>query len=401
MQQTFNDITDRRATNSVKWDSAADADILPMWVADMDFKTAPCITEALRKRVEHGVFGYTKVPEEYYAATINWFATRHGLNIKRDRILYTSGVVPAISAVIKALTQPGDKVLVQTPVYNCFFSSIRNNGCTITESPLIYRDGTYTMDFDDLSAKVSDPAVKVMLLCNPHNPAGRVWTADELRRLGEICFKNDVMVVSDEIHCELVFPPHRYTPFASLGEEFVNRSVTCSSPSKAFNIAGLQIANIFVEDEGLRRRIDKAININEVCDVNPFGVVALCAAYRHGIDWLEGLIAYLHDNYRVLQDFFDNELPMLKVTKPEGTYLVWVDCRSLGLPSKDIERILYDKGRVWVNAGTVYGTAGEGFIRINIACPRDTLLDGLRRIKTGFDSIKGKTTDAADSVQSV
>ena len=256
MDYNFDELITRRGTNSYKWDSAADADVLPMWVADMDFRTAPAIVDALHRRVDHGIFGYTKVQDEYYQAIINWFGRRHGWKIEKDWIIYTSGVVPAISAIIKAFTCPGDKVLIQTPVYNCFYSSIRNNGCTFAANPLIYGDATesetsvmkrYTIDFEDLEEKASDPAVKLMLLCNPHNPAGRVWTVEELSRIGEICLRNNVIVVADEIHCELVLGGHEYTPFASISEEFSRNCVTCVSPSKAFNIAGLQIANIVAE----------------------------------------------------------------------------------------------------------------------------------------------------------
>lgn len=375
----FDEIIPRRGTNSYKWDSADGDDVLPMWVADMDFRTAPVVVEALRRRVEHGVFGYTRVPEEYYDAVVRWFGRKHGWTISRDMIIYTSGVVPAISAVIKALTAPGDRVIVQTPVYNCFFSSVRNNGCEILDNPLIYEDGGYQMDFDDLERKAADPRARLLLLCNPHNPAGRVWTAGELRRLGEICRRHDVMVISDEIHCELTFPGHDYTPFASLGPEFTAGSVTCCSPTKAFNIAGLQIANIISADADIRSRIDRAININEVCDVNPFGVEALIAAYNHGAEWLEALKGYLYDNYQTLRTYFDRYMPQLPVTRMEGTYLVWVDCLPLGLPSEEMERELLTEERLWLNCGTMYGT--DGFMRINIACPRSVMLDGLERLR--------------------
>ena len=282
MKYNFDEIVPRRGTNSYKWDSAGDADVLPMWVADMDFRTAPSVVEALKRRVEHGIFGYVRVPDAYYEAITGWFAGRHGWQIEKEWIIYTTGVVPALSAVIKALTTPGDKVIVQTPVYNCFFSSIRNNGCEVVANPLIYMNGTYQIDFIDLERKAADPSVKVLLLCNPHNPAGRVWTKQELTRLGEICLRNNIWVVADEIHCELVFPGHTYIPFASVSEEFLMHSVTCTSPSKAFNLAGLQIANIVSADTDIRMQIDKAININEVCDVNPFGVEALIAAYNDG-----------------------------------------------------------------------------------------------------------------------
>ena len=387
MKYNFDEIIPRRGTNSYKWDSANDADILPMWVADMDFRTAPAVTEALKKRVEHGIFGYVRVPDSYYHAVIHWFDRRHNWKIEREWIIYTTGVVPALSAIIKALTNPGDRVLVQTPVYNCFFSSIRNNGCEMISNPLIYEDNTYRIDFDDLEKKAADPKVKLLLLCNPHNPAGRVWSKQELIRIGEICLRNDVWVVSDEIHCELVFPGYTYTPFASLSEEFQMHSVTCTSPSKAFNLAGLQIANIISADADIRKKIDKAININEVCDVNPFGVEALIAAYNEGEEWLEELKSYLFANYQYLRNYFNEHLPDFPVLKLEGTYLVWVDCSVLNKPSEEIVTALLEKEKVWVNEGSMYGEDGDNFIRINIACPRQQLAKGLERLKHAFGQL--------------
>lgn len=378
MKYDFDKTIDRRATNSYKWDSAPEG-VLPMWVADMDFRTAPAIIDALQKRVVHGIFGYTRVPDAYYDAVTSWFSRRHGWDIDREWIIYTSGVVPAVSAVIKALTVPGDKVIVQTPVYNCFFSSIRNNGCEIVSNPLRRTADTYEMDFDALERCAADPRAKVMLLCNPHNPAGRVWTPDELTRLGNICLRNGVTVVSDEIHCELVYQGVKYTPFASLSDAFLHRSVTCVSPSKAFNIAGLQIANIVAFDNDMRSRIDKAININEVCDVNPFGVAATIAAYNEGEEWLNQLVDYLHGNYEAMAEFCRRELPEFPITRLEGTYLVWMDCSSLGMPSDALEHALLEDARLWLNAGTMYGAEGEGYMRWNIACPRSVMLDGLNR----------------------
>lgn len=381
MKYDFDEIIPRRGTNSYKWDMAEEEDVLPMWVADMDFRTAPPVVEALRKRVEHGIFGYTRVPSAYYEAVTSWFMRRHGWQIERDWIIYTSGVVPALSAVIKALTVPGDRVLVQTPVYNCFFSSIRNNGCEVVANPLLYINDTYRIDFEDLERKASDPKVRLLLLCNPHNPAGRVWTRQELTRIGEICFRNDVLVVADEIHCELVFPGFAYTPFASISNEFLMNSITCVSPSKAFNLAGLQIANIISADEYVRMKIDKAINVNEVCDVNPFGVEALIAAYNEGEDWLRELTCYLSVNYNYLKAYFMEYLPHYPVITLEGTYLVWVDCSVLKQSSKEIVDTLLAREKLWVNEGSMYGEAGEGFIRINIACPRQELIEGLERLR--------------------
>lgn len=375
----FDEIIPRHGSDSYKWDSTTNQDVLPMWVADMDFRTAPPIIEELQQRVSHGIFGYTRVPDAYYNAVTNWFSRRHNWQIDKNWMIYTSGVVPAISAIIKALTKTGDKVIVQTPVYNCFFSSIRNNGCEILCNRLIYEHNTYRIDYEDLEQKASDPKARILLLCNPHNPAGRVWTINELKHIGEICIRHGIIVVSDEIHCELVYPGHRYIPFASISEDFLHQSVTCLSPSKSFNIAGLQIANIISFDENWRKKIDKAININEVCDVNPFGVRATIAAYNKGEEWLQQLISYLKANYGCFKDFCDKNLTDFPIAKLEGTYLVWMDCRKLDIPSEELERQLIKEAKLWLNAGTMYGQDGEGFMRWNIACPRTRMLEGLER----------------------
>lgn len=387
MRYDFDEIINRRGTGSYKWDSTEEADVLPMWVADMDFRTAQPITEALQRRVAHGIFGYTLVPEEYYESIIRWFDRRHGWRMEREWMMYTSGVVPAISAIIKALTVPGDKVLVQTPVYNCFFSSIRNNGCEVESSPLIRVGSTYRMDFDDLERKAADPKVRLMLLCNPHNPAGRVWTREELATVGDICSRHGVVVVADEIHCELVYPGHSYTPFASVSDVCLHNSVTCFSPSKAFNIAGLQIANIVSDNEDVRRLIDRAININEVCDVNPFGIEASMAAYNEGEEWLDQLIDYLKGNYEYMHSFCEKHLPDFPLTTLEGTYLVWMDCRKLRMASEELEKKLVKEARLRLNAGSMYGDEGEGFMRWNIACPRSTLKEGLKRFADWYESL--------------
>ena len=379
MKYDFDTIIPRRGTNSYKWDTPEEENVLPMWVADMDFRTAPTIVEALQRRVAHGIFGYTKVPETYYDAVVRWFENRHRWRIDPRWIIYTNGVVPALSAIIKALAAPSDKIIVQTPAYNCFYSSIRNNGCELSANYLVYRDGRYTIDFDDLETKTADPKAKILLLCNPHNPVGRVWTPEELWRIGDICLHNGVFVVADEIHCELVYEGHDYTPFASLSKRFRQNSVTCVSPSKAFNLAGLQIANIIAADEGVRRRIDRAININEVCDVNPFGIEATIAAYDEGEPWLLQLLDYLKGNYDFMCDYCREHLPAFPLTKLEGTYLVWMDCGVLGQPSEELEERLVGESRLWLNAGTMYGAAGEGFMRWNIACPRARLAEALER----------------------
>lgn len=380
-REAFDRGVDRRHGDSYKWDASMPDDVLPLWVADMDFATAPAVTEALRRRVEQGAFGYVKVPDAYYDAVVSWFSRRHGWSIARESIIYTSGVVPAISAVIKALTVPGDKVIVQTPVYNCFFSSIRNNGCEVSENRLVRQGDSYVMDFDDLAAKAADPRARILLLCNPANPAGRVWTREELEKVAVICRENGVTVVSDEIHCELVYEPYVYTPFGSLAEEFCAGSVTCVSPSKAFNTASLQIANIVVKDEEMRRKIDRAININEVCDVNPFGVAGTIAAYNDGKEWLEALLEYLKENYETMAAYCRENFPELPICRLEGTYLVWMDCTGLGIDSTALEEDLLAETHLWLNAGAMYGQ--ERYMRWNIACPRSRLMEALDRFR-GF-----------------
>ncbi|MDY5470074.1 MAG: MalY/PatB family protein [Prevotella sp.] len=387
MEYDFSRPTDRRDTDSYKWDSAPEADIIPLWVADMDFETFPAITEALQRRVAHGIFGYTRVPEAYYEAVCRWFKKRHGWHINREDIIYTSGVVPAVSAVIKALTLPGDQVIVQGPVYNCFFSSIRNNGCEMVSNSLIYNkeELRYEIDFDDLERKLAHERARLMLLCNPHNPGGRVWTRDELTRVAELCRKYGVRVVSDEIHCELTLYDNEYVPFGSLPDELSRGSITCCSPSKAFNTAGLQIANIVCRDAEVRNRINRAININEVCDVNPFGVIALQAAYSdEGYEWLTQLRKYISANYDLLLERFARELPKCKVMRMEGTYLAWIDCSELHIPSDEIEKMLMHENKVWVNAGSMYGAEGAAFIRINMACTSELLNEGITRIVNGL-----------------
>ena len=416
MKYNFDEIVERRGTHCVKWDESPSDEVIPLWVADMDFKTAPQILEAVKKRAEHGVFGYTVVEEDYYVAVINWFRRRHNWRIHREEILYTTGVVPAMSVAIKALTMPGEKVLILSPDYNCFFSSIKNNGCEVLETSLIRgHEGTgarglensleaesnlvpphlrttvpptFSIDWDDFEAKCSDEKTTVFLLCNPHNPTGRVWTKEELERMNDICLKHNVKVVSDEIHCELMMPGHTFQPFAAVSEACRKNSVILNSPSKSFNIAGLQIANIIVSNPSWRRRIDRAININEVCDVNPFGPVALIAAYNESEDWIDELNQYLWGNYTVLCDFIDNNLPQWKVCPLEGTYLPWVDVSAMGIPVDELCDRLLQEAKVWINPGTMYGReSGKGYVRFNIATQRSRLIEALERIKASIEII--------------
>ena len=347
----------------------------------MDFKAAPAIQEAIRKRAEHGVFGYTVVGNDYYEAVISWFHRRHNWTIRREEILYTTGVVPAMSVAIKALTMPGEKVLILSPDYNCFFSSVRNNGCEVMETVLRRTGNTFEVDFEDFEAKCADEKTTVFLLCNPHNPCGRVWTKAELEHMNDICMKHGVKVVSDEIHCELIMPGNQFQPFAAVSETCRQNSVILNSPSKSFNIAGLQAANIICAQPSWRRRLDRAININEVCDLNPFGPVALIAAYNESEDWLDALNNYLWGNYQTLCTLAEKHLPKWKVCRLEGTYLPWIDITATGISSQDYCDYLLSKAKVWVNPGTMYGAvSGEGYIRMNIACPRSRLLEALERI---------------------
>ena len=389
----FDEIIPRRGTASVKWD-LFEEEALPLWVADMDFKAAPAILEALRGRLEHGVFGYELVPQSYFDAVSNWFDRRHGWKgITREHLIPTTGVIAAYAACIKAFTRPGDNVIVQTPCYNAFFPAIRNNGCRELCNSLVYKDNAYSIDWQDLERKAADPKTTAMLLCNPHNPAGRVWTREELETIGRICLAHGVFVISDEIHCELTYPGHDYTPFATLPEELVRNSASCISPTKAFNIAGIQIANVFASDPDAVRRIDRAINDNECCDVNVFGCAALEAAYNESEGWLDALRDYLYENSRLVYAYLKEEIPQVKALPLEGTYLMWLDCRAArheGEPfegfSERFAEHLRNEARLVLSTGTIYGADGEGFERLNIACPRTTLTEALGRLKFGFET---------------
>lgn len=389
MKFDFDTPVNRRGSGSYKWDSpdgSSRGDFLPMWVADMDFRTAPCVIDALERRVSHGVFGYTAVGNDYYDALTSWFGRRHGWNIDRQGVIYTSGVVPAISAIIKALVPRGGGVIVMTPVYNCFFSSIRNNGCRTVESPLIDTGMGYEIDFDDLECRAAAEGAAMILLCNPHNPGGRVWTREELEKIDDISTRHGLFVVSDEIHCELTFPGQKYIPYSTLGENARSHSVSCVSPSKAFNTAGLQIANIVTHDPVVAARIDRAINDNEVCDVNPFGVVGLIAAYNDGEPWLDALKGYLYENYAYLYGFFAENLPAFRVMPMQATYLAWIDCSGSGMTGDEVARRLLDETGLMVSAGTTYGKAGTSFVRLNFACQRTVLADALERFRRVFDN---------------
>lgn len=367
----------RRGTDSVKWDKCACADELPLWVADMDFQTAPAITEALIKRAQQGIFGYSFPGDDYYQSVIDWFARKHDWTIPRENILYTTGIVPATSAVIKGLTKPGDGVVVMTPVYNCFFSSIRNNDCEVVESTLKMVNGRYEIDFENLEEKLARESSKILLLCNPHNPGGRVWTHDELEKIDRLCVKHGVLILSDEIHNEIVMPGFKYTPIALVATA---PYVAMISPSKSFNTAGLHIANIVSPDADIRAKIDRAININETCDVSPFGIVSVIAAYNHGEEWLDAMINYVYENYKYIErEFYD--IDCLRLMKMEGSYLAWVDVTALGMKVEELCNRLRKEANVWFQAGTAYGADGEGYIRINLATSREILSEAINRFK--------------------
>ena len=387
MKYDFDELTERRGTGCVKWDENPDKDIIPLWVADMDFAVAPAIQEAIRQRAQHPIFGYTHVDDGYHDAVISWFLRRHHWKIEREWILYTTGVVPAMSVCIKALTMPGEKVLILSPDYNCFFSSIRNNGCEVVECVLrlCHSNNRFEIDWDSFEALCSDEKTTVFLLCNPHNPTGRVWSREELQRMADICHQHQVTIVSDEIHGELIMPGQQFCPMGTVDTD----AIILNSPSKSFNIAGLQVANIICKDAAIRRRINRAININEVCDINPFAPVALKAAYNDSEDWIDALNQYIWDNYQALRDFVAQHMPQWKVMPLEGTYLVWVDVSAACSASGESVAVYSDRilreAKVWVNPGTMYGPqSGEGYIRINMACPRSRLTEALERIKNAI-----------------
>lgn len=385
MKYNFDEEINRRNTDSVKWDECPE-NVLPLWVADMDFKAAPAIREALEKRVAHGVYGYSFPRKEFYEAFVSWFKRRHDWEIKPEWMIVTPGIVPALSAIVMAFVKPGEKVLIMPPVYNCFFSSVRNNGCILAECPLTYDGkGHFDIDWEKLEETAADPDVKLMILCNPHNPAGKLWTKDELKRIGEICLRNKVIVAADEIHCEFAYNGYKYTPFASISEEFAQNCVACISPSKAFNIAGLHISSIVCPNPEIRAKVDKAININEVCDVNPFGIVGAAAAYNEGEEWLEQMLDYVWGNWLAMKDYCERELPEFPLADLHATYLAWMDCSALDMKSEELRDALVSEAGLMLSPGSIYGSPKEGFMRWNLATTRKNVMEALRRFKAFAD----------------
>ena len=388
MEFCFDRPVDRRNTGSLKWD-VQDGE-LPMWVADMDFQTAPAVREAIRARAEHGVFGYSIVPEEWYRAYISWWKNRHGFGMERAWLIFCTGVVPAISSMVRKLTTPAEKVLLMTPVYNIFFNSILNNGRQVLESRLVYDGTEYHIDFEDLERKLADPQTTLMLLCNPHNPIGKIWDRETLERIGVLCRKHHVVVVSDEIHCDLTAPGRDYVPFASVSEDCRDNSVTCIAPTKAFNIAGLQTAAVCVPNSVLRHKVWRGLNTDEVAEPNAFAVDAAIAAFTKGGEWLDALRAYLEDNKTLVKEFVKRELPGLHVVPSEATYLLWVNLGSRETSAEDVAEFIRRKTGLYLSAGNPFGGDGGRFLRLNAACPRTVLEDGLSRLKEGIEAWEAK-----------
>lgn len=386
MAYEFDKIVDRRGTNSLKWDVSEGE--LPMWVADMDFQTAPEIKEVIVKRAEHGIFGYSVIPKAWYDAYIQWWDRRHHFKMEKEWLLFVTGVIPAISCAVRKLTTVGEKVLVQTPVYNQFFTSIVNNGRNVVEAPLRYDGQNYHIDFGELEQKLADPQTTLMLLCNPHNPVGKIWNRETLARIGELCFRHHVTVLSDEIHCDLTVPGCEYIPFASVSDTCRRISVTCITPTKTFNLAGIQTAAIVAADEVLRHKMWRAVNTDDVAEPNAFAVDAAIAAFNEGGAWLDALREYVAGNKRLVSTFLKEKLPEIKPVPSEATYLMWLDLSSLPGDGRKIGSFLRKKTGLYLTDGGLYGTGGENFLRMNLACPRSVVEDGMRRMQEGIAAYK-------------
>lgn len=379
MKYNFDEIINRENTASVKYDLRKDIfekeDVIPMWVADMDFKTPDFIIKAIKDRANHEVFGYSFRPESYFQSIANWLKRRHNWEISKDWISFSPGIVPAVNMAILAFTEPNDKIIIQPPVYFPFFSAIKNNNRTIVENPLKLKNGRYCFDFNDLEKKLTD--AKILILSNPHNPGGSVWTKDELKRLGEMCLENNVLIMSDEIHADLVFKDFKFTPLASISKNIADSTVTFVAPSKTFNMAALSTSSVIASNKELKEKYDKVLDAIHVGLGNVFGTVASEAAYSYGDEWLDQLMDYLSVNLDFTQEFLNEKIPQIKMIRPEGTYLVWLNCSELNLKEKDLKEFMIKDAGLGFNDGQMFGTGGEGYMRMNIACPKQTLLDAL------------------------
>lgn len=382
----FDKKTCRTGTNCYKWDLMEDG-VLPFWVADMDFETSPQIVEGFKDRIDHKIFGYTMLGDSFYKAYIDWWKKRHNFEIKKEWILFSSGVVPTISSAIRRLSNVSNNVVVLTPVYNIFFNSIVNNGRDVLASELIYKDGNYFIDFKDLEEKLADPETEILLLCNPQNPSGRIWTKEELAEIGRLCEKYNVVVISDEIHCDLVDPNCSYIPFASVNETNKNISVTCISPTKTFNLAAVQSSAVVVPNEHLRNKVNRGLNTDEIAEPNLLAAIAPELAFGKSGEWLDELREYIFENKKVVFEFFKTRLPEIKVINGGATYLMWLDCSKICKNSLKLRDFLKNRSKVYLNEGIEYGKNGEGFLRLNVATRRDLLLEGLHRIEMGIKEL--------------
>ena len=383
MKYDFDTQINRRGTGSLKWDVGEEE--LPMWVADMDFRAAPEIRQAIERRAAHGIFGYSVIPKAWNESYVNWWKKRYDFAMEEDWLIFCTGIVPALSSIVRKLTTPGEKVLIQPPVYNMFFQSVVDNGRNILENPLKYDGETYEMDFEDLEEKLADPETTLMILCNPHNPVGRIWSKEELAKVGELCRKYHVTVVSDEIHCDLTRPGRSYVPFASVSGECRDNCIICMAPTKTFNLAGLQSAAVAVPNPVLRHKVRRGMNTDEVSGPNCFAVDAAIAAYTEGGAWLDELREYIQGNKEYTKKYLEGIFG-IKAVYSEATYLMWLDCRGLRNGGARFAAYLRDKTGLFVSKGELYGISGEGFLRVNAACPRSILEDGLRRLAEGAEA---------------
>lgn len=384
MKYNFDKVINRRNTSSMKWDVKENE--LPMWVADMDFQTAPAVIETLKNKINFGIFGYSLVSKEWQRAICAWWQKRHGFSIEKDWLIFCTGVIPALSCAVKRLTNVGDNVLVQTPVYNMFFNSIVNHGRHALENRLMYDGNEYSIDFEDLEKKLSHPLTTLMILCNPHNPIGKIWDKETLKRIGELCEKNHVVVVSDEIHCDVTDPGTEYVPFASVSDVCTQNSVTCISASKAFNLAGMQSAAVIIPDEALRYKMERGLNSDELAEPNAFAIDAVTAALTQGEEWLDELRFYLKDNKDLASDFLKNEIPEVKLITSQATYLLWIDCQNLTDDAEAFCEFIREETGLYLSAGSEFKGNGNLFVRMNIACPKKLVEDGLNRFKMGVQA---------------